>query len=737
MDNLLDSAKSLLDSVYPEISSLATLSIPTTVVIDGSTYRVPAIALPTSSSASSTSSSSTASSTSSSASSATSSTSGTALATPDTTAPPRTSIDLNRAPTTPTASPVSAPKSGPDRRLGIILGVILPLLAIIIAAAILWYVYRRKKRTGYWLKHKPPPSDEEVHQWRGSEKPTSSFFVRPLNHTSHIWSEHGNEARYQPLDHSAPHMATIEPAKAAPLKSAMASPKHDGPGWSGASGLPGGTGTGPAVTESEVSPVTDTPAATAGATGAALGAAATPNISDHPANRHSIGKSPLSAPPLTAPQPEPLVSTAPAAPAAPAHDHNTGSRTAAAAGLGALAGAAAARHARKNSASRSRSRSRGGRMSGERFYPRHNSVDETPGLPYTSADPNQPSPHSTAVPAAVAPAAAAVAAPERKRSSSRSDEYVTPPETSPRNSALHDDAAAMTVADGPYARARRASWGSKSPHSRRHSGRTEEQVLWRQSRDRSIEPVPDPYVVGGAGTRGGWGEREQGTMRDEEGVREGERGRPPTPLMHGMFGKGKGREATSGFSTSSTSATTTTGSGSGLTTSSAAQAAGAGLASAGAGEAVGAGVQRGRAGTAESSGSRRSIARKPVPAPIQTSGLNEERRRSNPNPFASPADDYVEHSPGPYGGSPVYHRRSGGYTRGNYEDDNAPTPLLPQRSPQRRYSPHVHYPSGPEVSQFDFGLSKEELRSLREAGERKSMSNDGDRAWSFEKGRDA
>ncbi|TKX22300.1 hypothetical protein C1H76_5408 [Elsinoe australis] len=687
MSNLLDSAKSLLDSIYPEISSLSTVSIPSSVVIDGSTYKIPAIALPTPSSSS-------ASTTSSSASSTTSGPSSTTAA-PSTTDPPQTSIDLNRTPTTPTASPAATelPKHSPDRRLGIILGVLLPLLAILIALAILWYVYRRKKRTGYWLKHKPPPSDEEVDAWRGNEKPTSSFFVRPLNHTSHIWSDHSSNGRYQPLDNnSGSTMTAAEPTRPLVAKSA-ASPKTDEGTWSGASGLPGGTGApySSHITEREVSP--DTNAAAPLAAGAAAGTGAAASAPKHP---RPLSSSPLSGPPITAPSAAPAIPTS----QSPSNNHNA-RNAAAAAGLGGLAGLAAARHARK--ASTSRSRSRHGRKSTER------------------------------------PTDLLTEQPLEQKTSSNSDEYHTPPE---------DLAGDMVVNDGPYARARRASWGtSKSP---KRSSRAEEQMQWRQSRDRSIEPVPDPYMSSGAGKRESWGQRGvhpaeraspfSNDAAPEERAAEGERGRPPTPLMHDMFGRhpapARG-EVVSGFSASSGSGSGSGGDGSGATTSSAAAASAAGLA--GSSDLI----HRERAGTNSSLLSKRStISRKPVPAPIRTQGLQQEQAYENPNPFASPQDDYAEHSPGPYGGAKMYPRRSGAYARGDYEEDYGPTPLLPPRSPERRYSPSsrgsgVHYPSGAEVGQFDFGLSKEELRSLREAGERRSMSVDregGERTWSFERG---
>ncbi|KAG8626091.1 hypothetical protein KVT40_006492 [Elsinoe batatas] len=699
MDQLLQGAKSILDSVYPEISSIATFSIPTTVVIDGSTYRIPAIALPTPSTTSdSSSSSSGSSSTPSSTSSRPSSTSSAQITTP---APAQTSLDLNRTTTSSPQAPTDTNAGhSPDRRLGIILGVTLSLLAILIAIGVMWFAYRRKKRTGYWLKHKPPPSDEEVDTWRDEkgvkEKPTSSFFVRPLNHTSHIWSEHGASTRYQPITNSAPHMASVEPVK--PGSAGKGDP------WTGASGLPGGTGA-TRISEREVAPDGSSVPLMAGAAGAATGAAAPAaavgttnstspnngaplNSNPNPFSTSPPKSSPLSQPPITAPSPSPP----PMPTEIPAEHSHTASRTAAAAGLGGLAGLAAARHARKSS-SHSRSRSRG--------HPRPSTENTHPAFRPSLENPDN--------------------------NHSSSDSYHTPPE---------DLAAEMTVNDGPYARARRASWGEKRHSwSRRRSsgGGIAAEVSWRQSRDMEIAPVPDPYMSP-AGARRSWGERtgldtqRQPLSTDTERIQEGERNRAPTPLMHAFFGKGKAKAKATSPSPGAAAETAQDASSPFLPQS------------------------RGRSDTVSTR--RSTISRKPVPAPIQTDLPRGERPVSNP--FASPADEYAEHSPGPYGGSPVYAKRrssggagggggtghgSGMYARGDYEEDYGPAPLVPTRSPQRssrewtptrRESPRVHYPSGQEVGMFDFGLTKEELRGLREAGGR--PSGEGGRTWSFERG---
>lgn len=81
----------------------------------------------------------------------------------------------------------------------------------------------------------------------------------------------------------------------------------------------------------------------------------------------------------------------------------------------------------------------------------------------------------------------------------------------------------------------------------------------------------------------------------------------------------------------------------------------------------------------------------------------------SPNPFWSP-DDFEanrgqrqsNHSENPF------HHPDDGY-------ESLPPP--PPRSPQRRYSPQIHYPSGTEISNFDFGLTSQQLHELRQAGE--------------------
>jgi hypothetical protein len=51
------------------------------------------------------------------------------------------------------------------------------------------------------------------------------------------------------------------------------------------------------------------------------------------------------------------------------------------------------------------------------------------------------------------------------------------------------------------------------------------------------------------------------------------------------------------------------------------------------------------------------------------------------------------------------------------EADDVVSPILPSRSPERRHSPQVHYPSWSEVSEFDFGNGRgKEHHSSSESG---------------------
>ena len=73
------------------------------------------------------------------------------------------------------------------------------------------------------------------------------------------------------------------------------------------------------------------------------------------------------------------------------------------------------------------------------------------------------------------------------------------------------------------------------------------------------------------------------------------------------------------------------------------------------------------------------------------------------NPFASPEDDDIED-----------------------ERLDMVSPIIPARSPERRHSPMVHYPSWSEVSEFDFsGDNRRVHPSLRG----QSSNEDGGDGW--------
>ncbi|GAB7338954.1 hypothetical protein MBLNU457_5627t1 [Dothideomycetes sp. NU457] len=81
----------------------------------------------------------------------------------------------------------------------------------------------------------------------------------------------------------------------------------------------------------------------------------------------------------------------------------------------------------------------------------------------------------------------------------------------------------------------------------------------------------------------------------------------------------------------------------------------------------------------------------------------------SPNPFWSPDDFEANrgHRQSYHSENPFRHPDDG------YES----LPPPPPRSPHRRYSPQIHYPSGTEISNFDFGLTSQQLHELRQAGE--------------------
>jgi len=77
------------------------------------------------------------------------------------------------------------------------------------------------------------------------------------------------------------------------------------------------------------------------------------------------------------------------------------------------------------------------------------------------------------------------------------------------------------------------------------------------------------------------------------------------------------------------------------------------------------------------------------------------------NPFWSPEDVEANRD----------YRRSGDGFYLVANDGYVTLPPPPPRSPHRRNSPHIHYPSGTEISNFDFGLTSQQLHQLRHAGE--------------------
>lgn len=78
-------------------------------------------------------------------------------------------------------------------------------------------------------------------------------------------------------------------------------------------------------------------------------------------------------------------------------------------------------------------------------------------------------------------------------------------------------------------------------------------------------------------------------------------------------------------------------------------------------------------------------------------GQNPAQGQQHTNPFASPEDG---------------------------EEDDLVSPILPSRSPERRHSPTVHYPSWSEVSEFDFhGDGRQSVRNVS------SVETDGGDGW--------
>lgn len=194
VSELIAGAKSILDSIYPQISSFATITLPTTVVIEGSTYRIPDIIFPTGPANPTTSSTNSFSNTDSSTASVIAAptvpfatpTMSSAQVSPSSTllSPSSTSLSashsLSSLSTAPTkvsaavsqlssqASPTSLSSGssstndptadssshhgGASNHLGLILGLILGLLALLVLLLLLFlFLRRRRRQRDRWL----------------------------------------------------------------------------------------------------------------------------------------------------------------------------------------------------------------------------------------------------------------------------------------------------------------------------------------------------------------------------------------------------------------------------------------------------------------------------------------------------------------------------------------------------------------------------------------------------------
>lgn len=78
-----------------------------------------------------------------------------------------------------------------------------------------------------------------------------------------------------------------------------------------------------------------------------------------------------------------------------------------------------------------------------------------------------------------------------------------------------------------------------------------------------------------------------------------------------------------------------------------------------------------------------------------------QRKLNNINPFTSTTDDSSEDIAQRQHLTKQYHEHGQGYNT-NEETDLVSPMQPPSKSPARRYSPLVHYPSWSEISEFDF-----------------------------------
>ncbi|GAB7348473.1 hypothetical protein MBLNU459_g6885t1 [Dothideomycetes sp. NU459] len=153
IQSLISGAESLLSSVYPSssITQVASLTWPTAVVIGGSTYSV--------------GSSSTAPSSFVTSSSISSSVTNSKLV--------QTSA---AAEATSTVQPNHSGTNRADKRIAIVVGVVLGCVAFAVFGFLVWFLHRRNKRTGTFFRHRPSsPSESEIHEWRSPTSSTSQF----------------------------------------------------------------------------------------------------------------------------------------------------------------------------------------------------------------------------------------------------------------------------------------------------------------------------------------------------------------------------------------------------------------------------------------------------------------------------------------------------------------------------------------------------------------------------------
>ncbi|KAI5256725.1 hypothetical protein E4T42_01505 [Aureobasidium subglaciale] len=163
IQSLLSQADSLIKNVYPSttVTDVASMTWPTTVVIGSQTYTIPA----TESSLSTTTTTS-ASISDTSPSSAIAST--TENARPVLTSAASDTLSSTIPSATSTSSSHEPQMRDPwDRRLGIILGVVLGSIALALGVFLIWFLHRRRKNTGSYFKRRlSSPSENEVYSWR-------------------------------------------------------------------------------------------------------------------------------------------------------------------------------------------------------------------------------------------------------------------------------------------------------------------------------------------------------------------------------------------------------------------------------------------------------------------------------------------------------------------------------------------------------------------------------------------